>query len=129
MTEEFDSRDYDTSDVGDSLRKYQEVTAATAMYPGAVLGNIDSINYLTLGLTGEAGEIANKVKEISRDNDGVITDEHRHTILAEAGDVFWYLARLCDELGGDLAVVAQANIDKLLDRRERDVLGGSGDNR
>lgn len=108
---------------------YQKVTAATAVYPGAVTGNIGAVNYLTLGLTGEAGEIANKVKKISRDYGGEINDDHRTAILAETGDVLWYLARLIDELGGDFSEVAQGNIDKLLDRKERGVIGGSGDER
>lgn len=111
------------------FKLYQTVTAATAVYPGAVTGDISAVNYLTLGLTGEAGEIANKVKKISRDNNGVITDDHRSAILAETGDVLWYLARLIDELGGDFASVAQGNIDKLLDRKERGVIAGSGDQR
>ena len=48
---------------------------------------------------------------------------------SEIGDVLWYAARLADELGLDLGQIAQENMDKLLDRKSRGVIGGSGDNR
>ncbi len=84
---------------------------------------------MTLGLVGEAGEIANKVKKIIRDNGGVVTPEQASQIAAEVGDVLWYVAALSRELGVDLGEVAQANIQKLTDRQARGVIGGSGDNR
>lgn len=84
---------------------------------------------MTLGLVGEAGEIANKVKKIIRDNGGVVTPEQASQIATEVGDVLWYVAALSRELGVDLGEVAQANIQKLTDRQARGVIGGSGDNR
>lgn len=107
------------------LNEYQEKTEVTAIYPNA--GN--NVYYPTLGLVGEAGEIANKVKKIMRDGDGVITDDVRKTLSKEIGDVMWYIGRLCSELDIYLDDVCSANLDKLLDRKNRNALKGSGDNR
>lgn len=112
-----------------NFTEYQQSTRATAIYPGATLGDLDAVAYLTLGLTGEAGEIANKVKKVIRDGGGIISDDRRGEVVKEIGDVLWYLARLTDELGFYLEDIADANIEKLNDRRDRGVLQGSGDNR
>jgi NTP pyrophosphatase (non-canonical NTP hydrolase) len=112
-----------------TFEEYQRESGATAIYPGA--GDQTSIlglSYVGLGL-GEAGEIQGKIKKILRDCDGEITIDHRLALKAEAGDLMWYLARLCDHLGFSMSEVAQANLDKLFDRQERGVLQGSGDNR
>ena len=114
--------------VYDSFDIYQEILDQTAIYPEAGTGSWIALVYVALGL-GEAGELQGKVKKILRDDDFIITDEKREAILAELGDTLWYVTRVAAELGADLSDVAQANVDKLLDRRERDVLGGSGDNR
>jgi NTP pyrophosphatase (non-canonical NTP hydrolase) len=109
---------------------YQRRTANTAIYPSADTPlSYDGLSYCALGLTGEAGEVADKVKKIARDNGGVITAERRGQIAGELGDVLWYVAQLATQLGFDLDAIAQANLDKLADRRERGVLQGSGDNR
>ena len=110
-----------------SFDDYQVATGSTAIYPGQ--GTVDGLVYVTLGLVGEVGELANKVKKILRDNGGVLTDEVRAVLLPEAGDAQWYLARFVDELAGSLSDVAAANLEKLQGRKERGVLGGSGDNR
>ncbi len=85
--------------------------------------------YPTLGLSGETGEIAEKVKKIIRDDQGVITDEKRDQIAKEAGDVLWYLSQLATEIDYSLEDIAQMNLDKLASRAARGVLSGSGDNR
>ena len=85
--------------------------------------------YPTLGLSGETGEIAEKVKKIIRDDQGVITDEKRDQIAKEAGDVLWYLSQLATEIDYSLEDIAQMNLDKLVSRAARGVLSGSGDNR
>lgn len=87
------------------------------------------IVYPTLGLVSEAGELAGKVKKIFRDKDGVISDADREALKHELGDVLWYLAQLATELGMSLDEVAQANIDKLASRLERNQIRGEGDYR
>lgn len=105
------------------FNEYQQSTQLTAKYPKE-----QGMNYCTLGLVGEAGEIANKVKKVIRDNRPV-DEAFKEDMKAEIGDVLWYVARLADELGISLEDVATYNINKLLSRLERGVIGGSGDNR
>ena len=105
------------------LSDYQRLSRRTATYPGAG----ENIVYPTLGLAGEAGEVAEKVKKLLRDDAGVMTDERLQALAGELGDVLWYVAQVATE--ADLEEVAQANLDKLLSRQERGVLSGSGDSR
>ncbi|KKR13704.1 MAG: hypothetical protein UT40_C0011G0015 [Candidatus Woesebacteria bacterium GW2011_GWA1_39_21b] len=108
-----------------TFEDYQRDSRQTAKYPRAG----QNIFYPTLGLASEAGEVAGKIKKIHRDHGDVITDEHRADLKKELGDVLWYVAQLATELDLSLEEVAQTNLDKLLSRLERGVLGGSGDNR
>jgi len=85
--------------------------------------------YPTLGLTGEAGEVADKVKKVIRDRQGVFDVETREAIKLELGDVLWYVAQLASEMGYDLNDVAEANLQKLSSRAARGRIGGSGDQR
>lgn len=87
------------------------------------------IVYPTLGLVNEAGELAGKVKKIFRDKGGVISDADRDALKYELGDVLWYMAQIATELGLSLDEVAQANIDKLTSRLERNQIQGEGDYR
>ncbi len=107
------------------LSDYQERSRATAVYPGAGA----NLLYPTLGLCGEAGEVAEKIKKMVRDDAGVLSAERRDALAKELGDVLWYVAQLATEAGLDLDAIAAANLDKLLSRRDRDVLQGSGDDR
>jgi NTP pyrophosphatase (non-canonical NTP hydrolase) len=107
------------------LSDYQERSRATAVYPGVGA----NLLYPTLGLCGEAGEVAEKIKKMVRDDAGVLSPERRDALAKELGDVLWYVAQLATEAGLDLDAVAAGNLDKLLSRRERDVLRGSGDDR
>lgn len=112
------------------LTGYQIHSGFTAFYPGA--GNSDSaegLSYVTLGLVGEAGEIANKVKKILRDQNGEISDHDRDVLSAELGDVLWYVAQLATQLDVSLDAVANRNLAKLASRQKRGVLAGSGDDR
>jgi NTP pyrophosphatase (non-canonical NTP hydrolase) len=108
-----------------TFEEYAEDAGATARYPNRG----DNIIYPVLGLTGEAGEVAEKVKKLLRDQDGVIDEEFRQAIKKELGDVLWYLTAMAYELGFSLEEVAEANIEKLHSRRERGKIHGSGDDR
>lgn len=109
-----------------TLKDYQDWTVTTAMYPHAETGNVEELMYLALGLTGEAGEVANKVKKLFRDGE---SQELRTELAKELGDVMWYMARLSSVLKVDLTETLAKNVAKLESRKARGVLTGSGDNR
>lgn len=104
---------------------YQTEVSKTAVYPNVG----DNLVYPALGLCGESGEVAEKVKKLIRDKGGVLDGETRLALKKELGDVLWYHARLCSELGFTMESVAEANIEKLRSRAARGTLQGSGDNR
>lgn len=113
----------------DSWSDYQQLAQLTAVYPDAGARNQLAIMYTALGLAGEAGEVANKVKKIYRDDNGVVTPERLAQIIKELGGTFWYLAMLMNELGVEGSEVLAANIDSL-DRRSRNgTIHGDGDDR
>ncbi|HCX45214.1 TPA: hypothetical protein DGT35_01280 [Patescibacteria group bacterium] len=105
--------------------EYQEKSRETAVYPD--LGS--NFVYPTLGLVGEAGEVAEKIKKVMRDNGGELDEERKEALAKELGDVLWYLAQLATELKVSLNDVADINIKKLQDRYQRDAIKGSGDDR
>lgn len=107
------------------FKEYEDQAIKTAHYPK--IG--ENFVYPTLGLVGEAGEVAEKIKKLFRNDDGVLTDTHREELKKELGDVLWYTAALSRELGFTLDDVALANIAKLRSRAERGVIKKSGDNR
>jgi NTP pyrophosphatase (non-canonical NTP hydrolase) len=109
--------------------EYQNTTHQTSVYPSDESQETESVTYLTLGLVGESGEVAEKIKKALRDDGGVITPERKALLHKELGDILWYHSELCSRLGFNMGEVAKANIDKLLDRKARGVLHGSGDNR
>jgi len=88
----------------------------------------DTLHWV-LGINGEAGEVAEKIKKIIRDKDGVISEEDKKEITKELGDVLWYIAVLAHQLGYKLDDVAETNLNKLASRKKRGVLTGDGDNR
>lgn len=104
--------------------EYQEWTLTTAIYPGAGTGNDQELTYLALGLNGEAGEVADKIKKHLRDNKLDIGG-----IIYELGDVCWYIARMADALGYEFEDLLTINHSKLMSRKTRNVLTGSGDDR
>jgi NTP pyrophosphatase (non-canonical NTP hydrolase) len=109
--------------------EYQEAAHKTAIYPTEI-----GLAYVTMGLTGEAGEIANKVKKIYRDGPSgaehdAVNVSRKMAIVREIGDALWYLSELATVLGASLGDIAEENIGKLSDRQVRGVLGGSGDSR
>jgi NTP pyrophosphatase (non-canonical NTP hydrolase) len=109
-----------------TLDEYQYKAHATAVYPDAGRGTLSALAYCSLGLAGESGEVANKVKKFLRDGD---SPEKRKAISKEIGDCLWYVAQICTELDIELSSLAYDNINKLLDRKERGVLKGNGDDR
>ena len=106
------------------LDMYQQVAKTTAIYPRE-----QAIIYPTLGLTGEAGEVANKVKKIIRD--GTIENHESliQEISAEIGDCLWYISVLADDIGVKLSDIANNNLVKLANRKEKGTIHGSGDTR
>ena len=113
-----------------SLDEYQDLCAVTANYPEAGSSGRDAITYTVLGLTGEAGEVADRWKKVMRGDHGdVLDDKTKAMLAAELGDVAWYLARCAKELGFSLSDIARGNIAKLDSRKKRGVISGSGDER
>ena len=105
------------------MNEYQGKALETAVYPEEY-----RVVYPALGLAGEAGEAADKVKKILR-GDSELTEERRRAIALEVGDVLWYCATLAHDLGYGLEEIAQMNYEKLRSRKERGRIGGDGDYR
>ena len=82
-----------------------------------------------LGINGEAGEIAEKIKKIIRDKSGEVSDQDKIDLAAEIGDVLWYLAVFSHHLGISFDEIAKQNLAKLKSRKDRGVIQGSGDKR
>ena len=110
------------------FKKYEEMVAKAAVYRESK-ATLFNLFYAALGLTGEAGEVANKVKKIYRDDGGALTDDKVRELLGELGGVAWYLTAVAQELGVTLDEVFQYNYDQITSRMERGVIQGSGDNR
>jgi len=102
-----------------TFNEYQEKASKTAIYPEQF-----KLVYPALGLAGEAGEVAEKVKKLIRDGTLQVED-----LKKELGDVLWYVSALASDLNIDLDDVAATNVAKLQSRSARGVIGGSGDNR
>jgi len=106
------------------LDMYQKVALTTAIYPRE-----QAIIYPTLGLTGEAGEVANKVKKIIRDGSNSKDERLVQDISAEIGDCLWYIAVLASDIGVKLSDIASNNLIKLEKRKDKGTIHGSGDDR
>ena len=106
------------------LDMYQKVALTTAIYPRE-----QAIIYPTLGLTGEAGEVANKVKKIIRDGSNKNDDSMVSEIKSEIGDCLWYIAVLANDFDIKLSDIASTNIEKLALRQKNNTIHGSGDDR
>lgn len=104
------------------MNDYQTCARETALYP-----EDQGICYTALGLVGEAGEVAEKIKKMIRDNKPM--EDVQLDILRELGDVLWYIANVAHEFDLTLDEVAEANILKLRSRVERGKIHGDGDNR
>jgi len=106
------------------FNKYQEAAVSTAIYP-----DTHRILYPALGMAGEAGEVANKVKKIIRDGTDNLPEDWKDQLASEIGDVLWYCAALANDIGIPLSLIAAQNRDKLLERKQKGTIGGSGDKR
>lgn len=124
------------------VREYQEIVKKTAVYPKEI-----GLAYCGLGLTGEAGEVAEKIKKLYRDKpeilvhfesnppavislgDALKVDTFKREVTKEIGDVIWYCTALASEIGVTLEEVMQTNYNKLISRRKTNTLHGSGDDR
>lgn len=123
-----------------NLEEYARMTQKAAIYRDEVddlvaeasdesIAKMLKIFYATTGLAGEAGEIANKVKKILRDNRGVVSEDTRTKLLGELGDVAWYLVALTEELGFTIEEVLAFNYEQIRSRQARGTLTGDGDDR
>lgn len=112
-----------------TIKEYQ-TQAFTTLTTDHAYGDISAqLMAQLLGLVGESGEVAEKVKKILRDKDGKLSDEDRQELLKELGDILWYVNAVSQLLGSDLETVAQKNLEKVLSRKARGVTKGKGDNR
>lgn len=107
-----------------TIKEYENLIEKTAVFPEEI-----ALTYCTMGLCGEAGEVAEKMKKLYRDEGGDITETFRHDIKKELGDVIWYVTALAQKLDLSLEEVMEANHKKLMLRRQTNTLHGSGDNR
>lgn len=85
--------------------------------------------HLVLGLCGESGEVAEKIKKIIRDKDSDFTQLDLDDLTKELGDVLWHIAVIGNYFDIPLETIGAKNIEKLASRLERNTLSGSGDNR
>ena len=104
-----------------NLNEYQQKALETAVYPENL-----KVIYPALGIAGEAGECADKIKKYLR-GDYSMDAAHRTAVALEIGDVLWYCATLANDLGFSLEEVANMNYEKLKSRQERGMLRGNGD--
>mgnify|MGYP001601051440 CR=1 FL=1 len=114
-----------------TLNEYQEESAKTANFHGCMAhldgygiktyvdSKLEAITYCSLGLTGEAGEVADNVKKLFRDDHAKLTPDRTDKLRAEIGDVLWYVANLSKALGFSLEEVATYNLLKLKNRYEK----------
>lgn len=107
-----------------TLNEYQSAALKTAVYPEHM-----RIVYPALGLNGEAGEVADKVKKVYRDFGGSFSPERRKEIAMELGDVLWYVAVMAHDIGFSLNDIGTLNNIKLESRAQRGMISGNGDNR
>lgn len=109
-----------------TFKEYEDFAKTTAIYP-----EDKKVIYPAFGLSGEVGEIMEKLKKIMRGGGELssISDENKEEIKKELGDVLWYISAISNDLGISLSDIANKNIEKLKSRKERDVIHGEGDNR
>lgn len=110
-----------------ALKEYEKITTQTGLYPEGGTGSLIAVNYALIGLANEAGEATGKLKKVWRGD--VTLEEQKEAIVDECGDVLWYLTRALLECGSSLQEAIEQNAAKVLDRKARGVIRGSGDKR
>lgn len=109
-----------------TFEEYNDFVGTTAECP-------DTLPYYGLGLVGESGEVADKIKKLWRNQDIIdgkdLSTLQQIDLIYELGDALWYITAIAKNIGSDLQSVAKNNIDKLQDRKKRDVIKSEGDNR
>ena len=106
------------------LIKYGEFAKTTKQYPTNL-----NIVYPTIGLSGEVGEVCEKIKKVYRDKDGIFTSDTVDDIIKELGDCMWYIHAIADDLDRSIDDACKSNYEKLTSRLERNAIKGNGDNR
>ena len=109
--------------------EYQKQAAKYDLYDKPESVKDTAFTEKTLGLVGEAGETADKVKKILRDKDGALSDVDKDALQKELGDTLWYIAALSRYLDIPLSQIARGNLEKLENRLQRNKLHGEGDER
>lgn len=108
---------------------YQRLCLERCIYPNQG----KNLMYTVLGLLGEAGEIAEKIKKMIRDDEiedlNGLPEEKKTLLTKELGDVLFYIAAIAFELGVPLSEIARMNVNKLSSRSTRGTIQGSGDDR
>jgi NTP pyrophosphatase (non-canonical NTP hydrolase) len=107
-----------------TFEEYQKFTDTTRL-----ASSKPALVYTALGLAGESGEVAEKIKKVLRDHGGELNDDTRAAIRKEMGDVLWYLAQLARDCNLSLEEIAELNVQKLQSRWSRNQVHGSGDDR
>lgn len=108
-----------------TLELYEKFMKTSKFYPQDKL----PITYPVLGLNGEAGEAAEKVKKCWRDNNGIFTDDIKKSILKELADTLWYIWAAADDMGYTLEDVMKTSIEKVDNRKKTNTIHGNGDDR
>ena len=101
----------------ETFADYKEAIDPLVLYPRKT--QLEALQYVVLGLNGEAGEVAEQIKKAMRNDGGELTPDRIKSLKKEVGDVLWYLTRLADELGTSLTEIAQINVEKLYSRKEK----------
>lgn len=107
-----------------TFNSYQEAASKTAIYPQNL-----KILYPLIGLAGETGEVAEKIKKVLRDNNGIFSEEKKKEIAKELGDVLWYLSSIATDMDYSLDEIVRMNLQKISARKENNLIHGDGDNR
>ena len=106
-----------------NVKEYEDFMSTSKVY------DCLPIVYPILGMNGEAGEAAEKVKKCLRDNNGVFDGQIKKDLMKEIADVLWYVWATADDMGYTLEDVMEIGVQKVKERQATNTVHGSGDNR